>query len=68
MSCEIFFFFFYLSLHQVVPLCANVFEKIQDTDCAFVLDLLQHAVNDNVCSCAPHPCTGKQRARKKHTA
>ena len=37
-----------------------MFEKIQDADCAFVLDLLQHAVNDNVRSCAPNPCTEEQ--------
>lgn len=37
-----------------------MFEKIQDADCAFVLDLLQHAVNDNVCSGAPHACTEEQ--------
>lgn len=51
---------FYLSLNQVVALCANMFEKIQNADCAFVLDLLQHAVNDNVRSRAANPCTEEQ--------
>lgn len=41
-----------------------MFEEIQDTDCAFVLDLLQHAVNDNVCSCASNPCTTEQSTRQ----
>lgn len=50
----------YLSLNQVVSLCADMFEEIQDTDCAFVLDLLQHAVNDDVRSCAANPCTVEQ--------
>lgn len=56
----------YLSLDKVVALCADVFEEIQDADCAFVLDLLKHAVNDNICSCAPNACTVEQRERREH--
>lgn len=41
-----------------------MFEKIQDADCAFVLDLLQHAVNDNVGSGAANPCTEEQSAKQ----
>lgn len=58
----------HLSLDQVVSLRANMFEEIQDADCAFVFDLLQHAVNDNVRSCAANPCTEEQSAQQyEHT-
>lgn len=54
----------YLSLNQVVALCADMFEKIQDADCAFVLDLLKHAVDDNVRSCAADSCTEEQSTKQ----
>lgn len=53
----------YLSLDQVVALCADVFEEIQDADCAFVLHLLQHAVDHNVCSRAPDSSAEEQKAQ-----
>lgn len=40
----------YLSLDEVVALCPDVFEEPQDIDCAFILYLLQHAVNYNISS------------------
>lgn len=44
----------HLRLHQVVALCADMFEKVEDADAALVLDLLQHAVDDDVGSGAAH--------------
>lgn len=37
-----------------------MFEEIQDADGAFVLDLLQHAVDDDVGPRATHPGTEEQ--------
>lgn len=54
----------YLGLDKVVALCADMFEEIQDADCAFVLDLLQHAVDDDVGSRAADPCTVERREQR----
>ena len=53
----------YLSLDQVVPLRPDVFEEPQDVNCALVLYLLQHAVNDNVRPCTTNTST----AERTHT-
>lgn len=37
-----------LCLHQVVPLCADVFQEAGDVDGTFISHLLQHAVQDDV--------------------
>lgn len=39
-------------------------EKIQDADWALVLDLLQHAVDDDVGPCATHPGTEEQNVEQ----
>ena len=54
----------YLRLDQIVALGADMFEKGQGVDCAFILDLLQHAVNDYVCACAANTSAGGQRRGK----
>lgn len=38
----------YLCLDEVVTLCPDVLQEAQDINCAFVFDLLQHAVYYNV--------------------
>ena len=49
----------YPSLDQVVPLRPDVFEEPQDVNCALVLYLLQHAVNDNVRPCTTNTSTAE---------
>lgn len=41
-----------------------MFEEIQDADGAFVLDLLQHAVDDDVGPRASHPGTEEQNGEQ----
>lgn len=47
----------HLRLDQVVSLSSYVFEETQHIDWAFILQLLQHAVNHNVRSCPAHAGT-----------
>ena len=47
----------YLSLDEVVPLCPDMLQEAQDINCAFVFDLLQHAVYYNVGACPAHTRT-----------
>lgn len=47
----------YLSLYQVVPLCANVFQETHDVYCALLFDLSKHAVQYNVGPCSTHAST-----------
>lgn len=46
-----------LCLDQVIALGADVFEEAQDVHCAFLLYLLQHAVNHNICARSPNAST-----------
>lgn len=38
----------HLRLYQEVPLRPHVFQETHHVDCPLILDLLQHAVNDDV--------------------
>lgn len=44
----------YLRLDEVVALCPDMLQESQDIDCAFIFDLLQHAVYHNVGACPAH--------------
>lgn len=44
----------YLCLDEVVALCPDMLQESQDIDCAFIFDLLQHAVYHNVGTCPAH--------------
>lgn len=52
-----------LRLHQIVALAAYVLEEADNVDRLLVLDLLQHAVNDDVGACPTHSGTSKAKQR-----
>lgn len=49
----------YLSLDEVVTLCPDMLQESQDINCAFVFDLLQHAVYYNIGACPAHTSAGR---------
>lgn len=51
----------YLSLDEVVTLCPDMLQEPQDIHCAFVFDLLQHAVYYNVGACPAHARAGRNK-------
>lgn len=53
-----------LCLNQVVPLRADVFEESRDVDSVLVFYLLQHAVQDDVCTRPADACAAHQQERK----
>lgn len=50
----------YLRLDEVVALCPDVLQEAQDVHCAFVFDLLQHAVYHYVGACPAHASAGRE--------
>ena len=44
-------------------MCSDVFEEPQDVDCALVLDLLEHAVDDDVRASPPDTGAGTNRTQ-----
>lgn len=57
----------HLCLDEVIALGANVFEKAQDIHRSFILYLLEHAVDHNICACPPHSSTTERREEEKAT-
>lgn len=53
-----------LRLHQVVALAADVLEEAEDVDRLLLLDLLEHAVDDDVGAGAAHAGAAKNGTRE----
>ena len=47
----------YLSLNHENSLSSELLEKFKDVETIFLFHSLQHAVQDNKCSCPPHSST-----------
>lgn len=53
----------HLCLDEVIALGANVFEKGQDIHCSFILYLLEHAVDHNICAGPSYASTTQRREK-----